>query len=222
MVVKNKTVLIAEDDMSIKELLSEYLSDNGFSVLTALDGAEAINVFEKNKNEIDIVLMDWMMPEIDGFRCFEYIKEKTNIPVIFLTAKTDDVTQVQAIDAGAADFIKKPFSLPVVLSRISSRLNARDPEVVIHKNFRIDKEKRCCYVNEDKIDLSKKEYSILLYLTNNIGIAIQKKALHEEVWGNSSSSKDATLHTHIKELRQKMQGAQVNIKTVWGYGYILE
>lgn len=218
-------IYYVEDDDNIRELVVYTLKHSGFESKGFSSGKDFISICE---NEIpELILLDIMLPEIDGLTILKQIKSSTllkNIPVIMVTAKTGELNTVIGLDSGADDYIQKPFSMLELVSRIKAVL--RRTKDIEPKNFTkefgkffIDENKHLVQFENKDIDLTNKEFELLLYLVRNEDIVITRERLLEEVWGYSFSGDTRTIDVHVKSLRQKLMGAEEFIQTVRGVGY---
>lgn len=218
-------IYYVEDDDNIREVVVYTLKHSGFESKGFSSGKDFISICE---NEIpELILLDIMLPEIDGLTILKQIKSSTllkNIPVIMVTAKTGELNTVIGLDSGADDYIQKPFSMLELVSRIKAVL--RRTKDIEPKNFTkefgkffIDENKHLVQFENKDIDLTNKEFELLLYLVRNEDIVITRERLLEEVWGYSFSGDTRTIDVHVKSLRQKLMGAEEFIQTVRGVGY---
>ena len=218
-------IYYVEDDDNIREVVVYTLKHSGFESKGFSSGKDFISICE---NEIpELILLDIMLPEIDGLTILKQIKSSTllkNIPVIMVTAKTGELNTVIGLDSGADDYIQKPFSMLELVSRIKAVL--RRTKNIEPKNFTkefgkffIDENKHLVQFENKDIDLTNKEFELLLYLVRNEDIVITRERLLEDVWGYSFSGDTRTIDVHVKSLRQKLMGAEEFIQTVRGVGY---
>lgn len=225
-------ILIVEDDQQINNLLCEYLSTQGYEVLSARHGLEATSVLEKNKN-IDLVLLDLMLPFRSGDMVLQQLRETSEIPVIVLSAKDTVHTKIDLIRMGADDYITKPFDLDEVLVRIEAVLRrtkkAQEKEDKSHveltfKNLRLDNNAKVVYVKDKPLTLTSKEYGILELMLQNPTKLFSKANLFESVWNEEYFSEDTTLKVHMSNIRTKIKqyDEEEYIETVWGMGYRLK
>ena len=218
-------IYYVEDDDNIREVVVYTLKHSGFESKGFSSGKDFISICE---NEIpELILLDIMLPEIDGLTILKQIKSSTllkNIPVIMVTAKTGELNTVIGLDSGADDYIQKPFSMLELVSRIKAVLRRTkdiEPKNFTKEfgNFFIDENKHLVQIDNKDIDLTNKEFELLLYLVRNEDIVITRERLLEEVWGYSFSGDTRTIDVHVKSLRQKLMGAEEFIQTVRGVGY---
>lgn len=218
-------ILIVDDEEKIREVVSKYAAFEGYTVTEARDGMEAIELCKKN--EFDIIIMDVMMPELDGFSAVKEIRKISDIPVIMLSARVEAYDKIHGFEVGADDYVTKPFSPKELMLRIAAVMNRARAKVTESEVFETDKLKvdftaRIVYLNGERIELSPKEYDLLFYMVKNIGIALSREKLLNEVWGYDFYGDDRTLDTHIKLLRKSLGDASDYIVTLRGMGYRFE
>mgnify|MGYP000860501853 FL=1 len=224
-------ILVAEDEIDIRNLIKITLEDEGYSVITACDGIEALKKLKETP--VDLAILDIMMPRLDGFNLLRKIRENSTIPVIFLTARTDDLDKVLGLELGADDYIAKPFSMSELIARVRAQLRGNN-EYMLPKqenktllqygDLTIDKESCCAYKNNEQIELNAKEYKLLLHLMENPERVFTKKQLYNAVWDDDYYYDDNTIMVHISHLRNKIETDSQNpeyIKTIRGLGYKL-
>lgn len=218
------TILIADDDENIRNVLKEYSLINGYDVIEAVDGIDALN--KVNNNDIDLIILDIMMPKLDGFSAYKRIKEVKDIPVLVLSAKGEEYDKLYGFEIGIDDYVVKPFSPREVMARVKAILarHVSDAKSNIYHNssLRIDFDAREAFINDKKLDLTPKEYELLVYLAQNEGIALSRETILENVWGYDFFGDNRTVDTHIKMLRNSLDSEKEIISTVRGYGYKLE
>lgn len=220
-------LLIVDDEINIRELIKKYASFEGYDVYEALDGIEAI---EKCKNEdFDIVIMDVMMPELDGFSAVKEIRKIKNIPIIMLSARGEEYDRLHGFDLGIDDYVVKPFSpkelmmrVNAILTRYRANYSVNTNKVYVYEGLKIDYSARIVYVNDERLDMTPKEYDLLTYLIKNENMAIKREELLSKVWGYDFFGDDRTLDTHMKLLRRKLGEYGKNIITLRGVGYRFE
>ncbi|MGL5694626.1 MAG: response regulator transcription factor [Peptostreptococcaceae bacterium] len=223
-------VLIVEDDNGINNLLSEMLSNEGYQTISAYSGTEALIYL--NKEKIDIVLLDLMLPGINGEELLLKIRETNNMPIIIISAKDDKYTKIDMLKNGADDFISKPFDIDEVVARVESNIRRyklqpqqdTDSNIIKYKEISLDKDCRIVTVNEDIINLTLREFDIINLLINNPKKVFTKVNIFESVWEEDYMGDDNTINVHISNLRNKISKHAQNeyIKTIWGIGYKLE
>lgn len=218
------TILIADDDENIRNVLKEYSLINGYDVIEAVDGIDALN--KVNNNDIDLIILDIMMPKLDGFSAYKRIKEVKDVPVLVLSAKGEEYDKLYGFEIGIDDYVVKPFSPREVMARVKAILarHTSDAKANIYANgsLKIDFDAREAYINDKKLDLTPKEYELLVYLAQNEGIALSRETILENVWGYDFFGDNRTVDTHIKMLRNSFGSEKEIISTVRGYGYKLE
>lgn len=218
------TILIADDDENIRNVLKEYSLINGYDVIEAVDGIDALN--KVNNNDIDLIILDIMMPKLDGFSAYKRIKEVKDIPVLVLSAKGEEYDKLYGFEIGIDDYVVKPFSPREVMARVKAILarHVSDAKANVYHNgsLKIDFDAREAYINDKKLDLTPKEYELLAYLAQNEGIALSRETILENVWGYDFFGDNRTVDTHIKMLRNSLSSEKEIISTVRGYGYKLE
>lgn len=217
----NMTVLLVEDDNRIREIVKKYLEHEGFIVYEAADGKTAFLEFELR--EYHLVLLDVMLPDTDGWTILRRIRETKDIPVIMLTARSEEDDKLFGFELGADDYVTKPFSNKLLLARIKAVLKRNkvasiNNEIII-KDLRINKDFRQVYVGDEKVDLTPIEYSLLLYFIDNINLALSRTQILDSVWGYDYFGDERTVDTHVKRLRHKLDSASDYIITVRGHGY---
>ncbi|OUN06281.1 DNA-binding response regulator [Flavonifractor sp. An92] len=228
-------ILICDDDKDIVSALEIYLSSEGYQVYTAYDGAEALEVVERE--DIHLILMDVMMPRLDGIRATAKLRETTNIPIILLTAKSEDSDKILGLNIGADDYITKPFNPIEVIARVKSQLRryttlggrgqkAADREgVYTDGGVTVDDGAKSVTVDGEPVSLTPIEYNILLLLIRNQGRVYSTSQIYELVWNDPSLGSENTVAVHIRHLREKIEIDPANpryIKVVWGLGYKME
>ena len=221
-----KTILIVEDDVNIRELLSLYLGQEGYVIETAQDGAEGLRAFKRCHP--DLVLLDLMMPVMDGSQMLRELRAFSKTPVIILTAKGEVFDKVTLLEMGADDYITKPFEMREVIARVRAVLRRFEKEEeskkLIFDNLIIDKRSYNITVKGQKMEIPPKEIELLYFLASSPNRVFTRAQLLDEVWGFDYFGDSRTVDVHVKRLREKLQGVsdQWEIKTVWGVGYKFE
>lgn len=216
-----KKILVTEDEPEIRELLSNYLTHEGYEVSLAEDGVEAVSVF--SKGNFDLVILDIMIPKIDGFGVCEVIKKQSDVPVMFLSALSDDASQIKGYDLMADDYMTKPFSMPIFLRKVNALLRRNDNTPVKRDNvitcgdIVIDTDTMEVKVKGEEIELTAREFDLLLTLAKNPGRVYTREILLDLLWDYDSLVDERIVDSHIKNLRHKMGGDY--IETVRGRGY---
>lgn len=220
-------ILVVEDDQEIAMAIKEYLSEADYKITWASTGLEALEEF--NKSEYDLITIDIMMPEMDGFVLCKNIRMKSNIPIIIISAKDKELDKVEGLNIGADDYMTKPFSLLELQARISRHLKRYDNDLQERKDkyikyidgLSIDIKENKVTLNGQRISLTSKEWDILLLMINNPKLTLSKKEIYENIWGDLDLDNN-TVTVHIKTIREKL-GEDIKkpkfIETIWGKGY---
>lgn len=216
-------ILIADDEVAIRKLMGSFLRKEGFEVFEAKDGQEAVEIFF-DEDDIALCIFDVMMPRMTGPEACQTIRESSDVPIIMLTAKTEEDDQIKGFKAGADDYVGKPFSLTVLLYRIKSILKRYDSndDIISLNGIEIDRESHEVKVNGKKIVLTQKEYELLIYLFSNKNILLTREKIIQTIWNYDYNGEERTVDTHMKNLRAKLGQAGDIIKTIRGYGYKVE
>lgn len=215
-------LLIVDDETKIREMIGKYASHEGHEVVLASDGKDALNKFKASN--FDVVIMDIMMPEIDGYNTLIKMKEIKEVHCIFLTALGEEYDRVYGFDVGAEDYVTKPFSLKELMMRVNvilKRDNNLSNKIVV-KDLVLDEVAHTVTIDGQRIELANKEYELLLYLLKNIGNALTRQSIISKVWGYEYDSDDRTLDTHMKLLRKDLKEYSKYITTIRGVGYRFE
>lgn len=215
-------ILIVDDEELIRNVIKEYAELEKFEIDEAGDGYEAI---EKCKNNnYNLVIMDIMMPKLDGYQAVKEIKKEKNVPVIMLSARGEEYDKLLGFDLGIDDYVQKPFSPKELIARIKAILKRynNDSEKMVYGKLSIDKAGREVYVNDKQVVLTLKEYEMLVYLVDNKNIAVSREKLLNSIWGYDFYGDDRTVDTHIKTLRSKLGECKDYIVTLRGVGYKFE
>ncbi len=214
-------ILIVEDEIAIRDLLKISLSAQGYQCECASDGEMAADLLEEKK--YDLVLLDVMLPKIDGYELLEYIKQTTEIPVIFITAKSQTKDKIKGLTQGADDYITKPFEMGELIARVEAVLRRfhKTSGCIQINDIKIDVVARSVKKGNERIELTPKEFDLLLLLVQNKNMALYRNVIFEKVWGEELEFETRTLDLHIQRLRKKL-GWKDKIKTVYRIGYRLE
>lgn len=220
----NKTILLVEDEIRIRFLLRDYFHKENFNVLEASNGREALELF--SNNIIDLIILDIMMPEVDGLTVCKSIREISTLPIILLTAKSEEEDKLLGYDLGADDYITKPFSPKVLVAKVKALLKRtdshKDLSIINYNGLKINKLSHEVIVDDKEINLSPKEFDLLLFLVSNEGIALSRDKILDNVWGMDYYGDIRTVDTNIKRLREKLLSKSEYISTVRGSGYKFE
>ena len=224
-------MLIAEHNKQITTILSGYAKKEGFEPVVALDGAEALDKYLQYEHEIAVVLLDVMMPEIDGFEVCRRLRKESMVPIIMITARGEDYDKIMGLDIGADDYVLKPFSALEVMARVRAvlrRLGAQEPanaQTLSYANLYINLEKYAVQINGEDVALTKKEIELLWTLAKNSTKVFSRDNLLDSIWGYDYFGDSRTVDSHIKRLRAKLDKYEHplwEIKTIWGVGYRFE
>ena len=227
-----EVILVVDDEKEIRDLIGIYLSNNGYSVIKAANGVEALNVL-KNKN-VDLIILDIMMPIMDGLKVCTRIREDKNMPIIMLSAKGEDRDKIMGLTTGADDYVSKPFNPLELLARVKSalrrykRLNLiedNDESVIEVDDLYINTNTHEIKIGDKDVRLTPREFDILLFIAKNRGIVFSIKKIYEAVWKEEFMESDNTIMVHIRNIREKIEENPRKprfIKTVWGVGYKIE
>ena len=217
-------VLVVDDEERMRKLISDFLKIKGYETVEAGDGEEAIDVFFADK-EIALIILDVMMPKMDGWEVLKTVREHSKVPVIMLTARTEETDELKGFEYGADEYISKPFSPKILVARVEAilrRSGVNQDEVVRIGGIEVDKSAHSVKIDGKEIELSFKEYELLLYFIENKGIALSREKILNNVWNYDYFGDARTIDTHVKKLRAKMGANGDYIKTVWGMGYKFE
>lgn len=225
-------MLIADDNKQITSILSNYARKEGFEAVVALDGEEALRLFDEHEPDIAMVLLDVMMPKVDGFEVCRRLRGKSLVPVIMVTARGEDFEKIMGLDIGADDYIIKPFSAGEVMARVRAILRRMQPReektahnIYRYSNLMIDLDKYAVTVNGSEVPLTKKEVELLWTLAKNSSKVFSRDNLLDSLWGYDYYGDSRTVDSHIKRMRAKLDKFEHpgwEIKTIWGVGYRFE
>ncbi len=218
-------VLIVDDESRMRKLVHDFLSRHNYDVVEAKDGEEAIDKFYADKT-ISLVILDVMMPKMDGWEVCKQIRKDSNVPIIMLTAKGDERDELTGFDCGADEYISKPFSPKILTARVDALVRRTyqidSSEIVDIGGIIIDKAAHIVKIDGQEIDLSYKEFELLTYFVENKGIALSREKILNNVWNYDYFGDARTIDTHVKKLRKKMGEKGDYIRTIWGMGYKFE
>lgn len=226
-----KKMLIADDNKQITTILSSYAKKEGWEPIIALDGKEALDLFFKHQSEISMVLLDVMMPEMDGFEVCRQLRRSSMVPIIMITARGEDYDKIMGLDIGADDYVIKPFSASEVMARVRAvlrRINVQEQpreNVLQYNNLYIDLDKYDVRIDNAEVSLTKKEVELLWTLAKNSNKVFSRDNLLDSIWGYDYFGDSRTVDSHIKRLRAKLDKYDHDtweIKTIWGVGYRFE
>ena len=222
--MKGKKVLVVDDEQLIRKLVTDFLKKEGYITIEAEDGRKAMELFFSEDN-IDLIILDVMLPEYDGFTVCREIRKKSKVPIIMLTARGEEFDEIFGLDIGADEYISKPFSPNILIARVNAVLRRSmkaDAELKEFNGLSIDYSGHQVIVKGAIIDLSPKEYELLTYLAENYGRALSREQILDKVWGYDYYGDLRTVDTHINRLRIKLNSKSDYVSTVRGYGYRFE
>ena len=219
------TILIAEDDFKIRQMVTLFLKGNNFEVIQAADGEEALDLFYEHNKDIDLILLDVMMPRMVGFSVLKTIRKEYVTPIIMLTAMDQEYDQIKGFENGADDYVSKPFSPTILLARIQSvlrRANKNNQSEIIAGNIVINKEDRTVIHNGKLLNFKEEEFNLLLYFINNAKKVLEREKIFNEVWNQKAENYSELVDKSVKSIREKLEEDKSYIKIVHGAGYIFE
>lgn len=218
-------ILVVDDESRMRKLVRDFLVKDGYDVLEAGDGEEALEIFFGHK-DIALIVLDVMMPKLDGWQVCREVRALSKVPIIMLTARSDERDELQGFQMGVDEYISKPFSPKILVARIEAILRRTNPltadEILSCGGIRIDKAAHQVLIDGKGVDLSYKEFELLVYFVENKGIALSREKILNNVWNYDYFGDARTIDTHVKKLRSKMGEKGEMIKTIWGMGYKLE
>lgn len=217
-------VLVVDDESRMRKLVKDFLSKKNFEVMEAENGEQAVDLFFKTK-DISLIILDVMMPKMDGWQVCREIRQYSKVPIIMLTAKSDEKDELLGFELGVDEYISKPFSPKILVARVEAilrRVNPNEEEIVDVGGIVLDKTAHQVKIDGVNIDLSFKEFELLSYFVTNQGVALSRERILNNVWNYDYFGDARTIDTHVKKLRSKMGPKGDYIKTIWGMGYKFE
>ncbi len=218
-------ILVVDDEQRMRKLIKDFLKAKGYSILEAEDGEKALEIFEENKNKITLILLDVMMPKLDGWSVLRQIRQASKVPIIMLTARGEEQDELFGFELGVDEYIAKPFSPKILVARVEAilkRTTKDTSEVKEYAGIEIDKEGRTIKVDGKPIELSLREYELLIYLIENENIALSRDKILNNVWNYDYYGDSRTIDSHVKKIRHKLGKKGKYIKTMRGIGYKFE
>ena len=226
------TILVCDDDKEIVEAISIYLKQEGYTIIPAYNGKEALEVMERE--EIHLIILDIMMPELDGIHALLKLREKSSIPVILLSAKSEDVDKILGLNVGADDYVTKPFNPLELIARVKSQLRRytklggieqNNDNLLINGAIAMDREQKIVTVDGENVKLTPTEFKILQLLMENVGTVFSSAQIYERIWEEDAYATDNIVSVHIRRTREKIEIDPKNpdyVKVMWGVGYRME
>lgn len=216
-------ILIVDDESRMRKLVGDFLTKKGYEVIEAENGEQAVDIFFQNKN-ISLIILDVMMPKMDGWQVCREIRQYTKVPIIMLTAKSDEKDELLGFELGVDEYISKPFSPKILVARVEAILRRANvvEDVLSVGGITLDLEAHLVKIDGEPVDLSYKEFELLTYFVKNKGVALSREKILNNVWNYDYFGDARTIDTHVKKLRSKLGEKGDYIKTIWGMGYKLE
>ncbi len=222
----DSTILVVDDELRMRKLVKDFLKQKNYKIMEAEDGEKALNIFQENKNRINLVLLDVMMPKLDGWSVLRQIRQMDkNVPIIMLTARAEEQDELFGFELGVDEYITKPFSPKILVARVEAILKRANPtkkELKSHDGIVIDNEARTVTVDGKNVELSFREYELLKYLIENENIALSRDKILNTVWNYDYYGDSRTIDSHIKKIRHKLGKKGKYIQTIRGIGYKFE
>ena len=218
-------ILIVDDESRMRKLLRDFLEREGYQILEASDGIEAMDMFYADKN-IDLIILDVMMPRMDGWQVCKEVREHSKVPIMMLTARAEEQNELKGFELGVDEYVAKPFSPKILVARVGAILkrvkNVEDNEEINAGGIVINKSAHMVSIDGENIDLSVKEFELLTYFVENQKLALSREKILNNVWNYDYFGDARTIDTHVKKLRSKLGDKGHYIKTIWGMGYKFE
>lgn len=217
-------ILVVDDESRMRKIVKDFLVRSNYDVIEAENGEQALDIFFQTKG-IALIILDIMMPRIDGWQVCREIRQYSNVPIIMLTAKSDEKDELLGFELGVDEYISKPFSPKILVARVEAvlrRTSGIDEEVIEIGGITLDKAAHQLRIDDEPIDLSYKEFELLTYFVMNKGVALSREKILNNVWNYDYFGDARTIDTHVKKLRSKMGDKGKYIKTIWGLGYKFE
>ena len=219
------TVLVVDDESRMRKLIKDFLSQKQYKILEAGDGEEALKVFEENQNSINLILLDVMMPKLDGWSVLRQIRQTSKVPIVMLTARGEEQDELFGFELGVDEYISKPFSPKILVARVEALLKRTKPEekeIEDYGGITINSKGRTVTVDGKQVEMSLREYELLKYLVDNKGIALSRDKILNNVWNYDYYGDSRTIDSHIKKIRHKLGKKGKYIQTIRGIGYKFE
>ena len=223
--MENIKILVVDDESRMRKLVKDFLVREGYTVLEAGDGMEAMDIFYEDK-DIALIILDVMMPKMDGWQVCREVRESSKVPIIMLTARSEERDELQGFDLGVDEYISKPFSPKILVARVNAILRrtrgTTGGDVIEAGGIRMDKAAHIVEIDGKPVELSYKEFELLSYFMENAGIALSREKILNNVWNYDYFGDARTIDTHVKKLRSKLGDKGEYIRTIWGMGYKFE
>ena len=223
--MENIKILVVDDESRMRKLVKDFLVREGYTVLEAGDGIEAMDIFYEDK-DIALIILDVMMPKMDGWQVCREVRESSKVPIIMLTARSEERDELQGFDLGVDEYISKPFSPKILVARVNAILRrtrgTTGGDVIEAGGIRMDKAAHIVEIDGKPVELSYKEFELLSYFMENAGIALSREKILNNVWNYDYFGDARTIDTHVKKLRSKLGDKGEYIRTIWGMGYKFE
>ena len=223
--MENINILVVDDEQRMRKLIKDFLKQKGYNILEAEDGEDALRVFEEKKDKINLILLDVMMPKLDGWSVLRQIRQDSKVPIIMLTARGEEQDELFGFELGVDEYISKPFSPKILVARVEAILKRTLGEKNKLKDYGgivIDPEGRTVKVDDKEVEMSLREYELLKYLVDNENIALSRDKILNNVWNYDYYGDSRTIDSHIKKIRHKLGKKGKYIETIRGIGYKFE
>ena len=223
--MENDCILIVDDEERMRKLIKDFLKQKNYNTMEAADGEEALKVFSENQNRIRLILLDVMMPKLDGWSVLRQIRQTSKVPIMMLTARGEEQDELFGFELGVVEYISKPFSPKILVARVEAilkRTEGDNKEIKDYGGIQIDNQGRTVSVDGKQIELSLREYELLVYLVENQGIALSRDKILNNVWNYDYYGDSRTIDSHIKKIRHKLGKKGKYIETIRGIGYKFE
>jgi len=218
-------ILVVDDEARMRKLVSDFLKKNGYQVIEAADGSEALDIFFEQQ-DIALIILDVMMPKMDGWQVCKELRAYSKVPIIMLTAKSEERDELLGFELGVDEYITKPFSPKILVARVEAILRrvgaGASDDILEAGGIMVDRAAHSVMIDGEPVDLSYKEFELLVFFMENIGMALSREKILNSVWNYDYYGDARTIDTHVKKLRSKMGPKGDLIKTIWGLGYKLE
>ncbi len=221
----NATVMVVDDEQRMRTLIKDFLAKKDYTVIEAKDGVEALEIFEAKQDSIDLILLDVMMPKLDGWSVLRQIRQTSKVPIVMLTARGEEQDELFGFELGVDEYISKPFSPKILVARVEAilkRTNQKENNIADYGGIEIDENGRSVKVDGKVVEMSLREYELLKYLVDNVGIALSRDKILNNVWNYDYYGDSRTIDSHIKKIRHKLGKKGKYIKTMRGIGYKFE